>query len=46
VVCAIPTGADPTEFLRQVELAQGGPPQVPGGPPHFVNGMFAEFVVK
>ena len=23
----------------------GGPPQVEGGPPHFVNGMFAEVTV-
>ena len=23
-----------------------GPPEVDGGPPHFVNGMFAEVVVE
>jgi uncharacterized cupredoxin-like copper-binding protein len=44
VACAIPTGADPAEFMRQAQAAEG-PPDVPGGPPHFVSGMYAELVV-
>jgi hypothetical protein len=44
VICAIPTGADPQAYL---DAPQGdGPPQVEGGPPHFVNGMWAELVVE
>lgn len=38
--CAIPTGADPAEFLAAAEISDG-PPDVPGGPPHFVHGMAA-----
>lgn len=44
VACAIPTGADPAEFMRQAQEAEG-PPDVPGGPPHFTSGMYAELVV-
>jgi hypothetical protein len=44
VICAIPTGADPEEYLNAPEGE--GPPQVDGGPPHFVNGMWAELVVE
>jgi hypothetical protein len=43
VICAIPTGADPEEYLNAPEGE--GPPQVDGGPPHFVNGMWAEVLV-
>lgn len=43
VLCAIPTGADPGEYLAAAAASEGGPPQgVEGGPPHFVNGMWAE----
>lgn len=46
VICAIPTGADPQEYLAAAAEAEGGPPQgVEGGPPHFVNGMWAELTV-
>lgn len=46
VICAIPTGADPAEYLEAAAQTEDGPPQgVAGGPPHFVNGMFAEVVV-
>lgn len=46
VLCAIPTGADPEEYLAAAAEADGGPPQgVDGGPPHFVNGMWAELDV-
>ena len=44
-VCSIPTGADPEEFMAALEASTGGPPDVAGGPPHFVNGMFAEATV-
>lgn len=44
VLCAIPTGADPEEYLNAPEGE--GPPQVEGGPPHFVNGMWAELLVE
>lgn len=45
VVCAIPTSADPDEFMRQAQQSQGGPPEVDGGPPHFTAGMYAELLV-
>lgn len=46
VLCAIPTGADPGEYLAAAAETEEGPPQgVAGGPPHFVNGMYAELVV-
>jgi hypothetical protein len=44
VFCAIPTGADPDEFLRQAQES-AGPPDVDGGPPHFTAGMYAEVTV-
>lgn len=45
VFCAIPIGADPDEFMRQAQESQG-PPNVPGGPPHFTAGMVAELTVE
>jgi hypothetical protein len=43
--CAVPTGADAAEY---VEIAQtsAGPPQVPGGAPHFEHGMYADLIVE
>jgi hypothetical protein len=46
LLCAIPTGADPDEFMRQAQQSQAGPPDVPGGPPHFTAGMYAELVAN
>ncbi len=46
IICAIPTGADPDEYLAAAAESEGGPPDVPGGPPHFVNGMHAEITVN
>jgi uncharacterized cupredoxin-like copper-binding protein len=43
IICSIPVGADPNAFLNAPP--GGGPPQVSGGPPHFVQGMFAELKV-
>lgn len=44
VVCMIPTGADPQEYLEAAATSDG-PPQVAGGPPHLVHGMWAELEV-
>ncbi len=44
VLCAIPTGADPQEYLAAAAESDG-PPQVEGGPPHFAQGMFTELTV-
>src|SRR5690606_16514920 len=46
VLCAIPTGVDPAEYLAAAAQSGDGPPQVPGGPPHFAHGMYAEIVVR
>ena len=46
VICSIPTGVDPDEYLAAAAASQGGPPQVAGGPPHLVHGMFAELTVE
>lgn len=46
IICAIPTGADPAEYLAAAAESEGGPPEVPGGPPHFVQGMIGEIVVN
>jgi len=46
VVCSIPTGADPAAYLKAAQASAGGPPQVPGGPPHLTQGMYGEITVK
>lgn len=45
-VCFIPTGADPDTYLDALEASPGEPPAVPGGPPHFVSGMYQEVTVR
>jgi hypothetical protein len=46
ILCAIPTGADPAEYLAAAQAnPNGGPPQVDGGAPHFAHGMFDDLVV-
>lgn len=46
ILCAIPTGADPAEYLAAAQAnPDGGPPQVEGGAPHFAHGMFDDLVV-
>jgi hypothetical protein len=45
VLCSIPTGADPEAYLAAAQESQGGPVDVPGGPPHLVNGMYGELEV-
>ena len=44
LLCAIPTGADPEEYLAAAATSDG-PPQVEGGPPHFAHGMADDVVV-
>lgn len=44
VFCAIPTGADPDAYLNAPP--SDGPPDVEGGPPHFLSGMFGEVTVE
>lgn len=46
IICAIPTGADPDEYMAAAAGAEGGPPEVEGGAPHFVVGMYAEVTVE
>ncbi len=46
IICAIPTGADPAEYMAAAAEAEGGPPQVDGGPPHFMEGMWGEVIVE
>lgn len=46
VICMIPEGADPAEYLDAAAESEGGPPSVPGGPPHAMHGMYAEVVVS
>lgn len=47
LMCFIPIGADPGEYLAAAAESEGGPPQgVAGGPPHFTAGMFTELIVE
>jgi hypothetical protein len=46
VICMIPEGVDPAEYLAAAAESEGGPPSVPGGPPHAMHGMYAEVVVS
>lgn len=45
LLCAIPTGADPEEYMAAAAESTGGPVEVPGGPPHFAQGMVTEVTV-
>jgi len=47
VVCAIPQGVDPAEYLAAAQTSPDGPPQIEGaGPPHFMLGMIGEITVE
>lgn len=46
IICAIPTGADPDEYMAAAAAADGGPPQVAGGPPHLAMGMYGDVTVE
>lgn len=45
LLCSIPTGVDPDVYLAAAAESVG-PPDVPGGPPHFTHGMYAELTVE
>ncbi len=45
LLCAIPMGVDPAEYLAAAAAAGGAKPDVQGGPPHLVAGMVAEITV-
>ncbi|MGA9276933.1 hypothetical protein [Ilumatobacter sp.] len=46
LMCFIPLGADPDEYMAAVAAADGGKPEgVAGGPPHFTAGMVTELTV-
>lgn len=45
-LCAIPTGADPAAYMAAAAKSKGGPVDVPGGPPHYMEGMITEFTAK
>lgn len=46
IVCMIPTGIDPIEYLTAAANSGDGPPQVDGGgAPHVMNGMYGEVTV-
>lgn len=44
IFCAIPIGADPGQYLEAAATSDG-PPDVPGGAPHFTEGMAGEIIV-
>lgn len=47
IICVIPTGVDPDEYLAASAESEEGPPQIEGaGPPHVAHGMYAELVVE
>ncbi len=46
IMCFIPTGVEPAVYLEAAAETEEGPPQVDGGPPHFVHGMYAELTVE
>ncbi|HTO00935.1 MAG TPA: hypothetical protein VL068_09700 [Microthrixaceae bacterium] len=46
IMCSIPTGADPAEYLAAAAKPTDGPPQVAGGPPHFTKGMVTDIIVE
>jgi hypothetical protein len=46
IMCSIPTGVDPAVYLAAAAQSNGAPPQVEGGPPHFVQGMAADLTVE
>lgn len=45
LLCTIPIGADPEEYLAAAQTGDG-PPQVAGGAPHFTAGMHTTVTVQ
>ncbi len=47
ILCVIPTGVAPDEYLAAAAETEEGPPQIDNaGPPHIAHGMYAELVVE
>jgi hypothetical protein len=46
LLCFVPVGADPDEYLAAAQESQEPVPDVAGGPPHAAEGMFAEISVQ
>lgn len=46
LMCFIPTGVEPAVYLDAAAESDEGPPDVGGGPPHIVHGMYAELTVE
>lgn len=46
IVCFVPTGADPDSFLEATEGESEEPPEVEGGEPHALRGMYGEIIVR
>lgn len=46
LLCFVPVGADPDEYLAAAQESQEPAPDVAGGPPHAAEGMFAEVSVE
>lgn len=47
LMCFIPTGVEPEVYLTAAAETEEGPPEIEGaGPPHFVQGMYAELIVE
>lgn len=46
IMCSVPTGVDPAEYLAAAAASAPAPPQVKGGPPHFMNGMVDDLIVE
>lgn len=46
VMCSIPMGVEPAEYLKAAAAAGGQKPDVDGGPPHFTSGMLSELTVR
>ena len=45
LLCLVPTGADPDEFVEAVH-GFGSLPEAEGGPPHTAEGMYAQVTVE
>ena len=46
VLCSIPMGVAPADYLAAAAAAGGRQPDVAGGPPHFVSGMATDLIVE
>jgi hypothetical protein len=44
-ICEVPTHADPSAYVAAATQAKGAPVSVPGGAPHYMDGMLQLFTV-